>query len=110
MDELPKISAGKHFSSSILFSNRCELIVFLFASELFLQSFLRHGVMGAVVDDRPVLFFDIDNCLYPQSKMVHDLMQRLINVCISPSSHSPYESHKSRRSSSSTCLLRPKMH
>ncbi|KAL9615416.1 MAG: hypothetical protein Q9167_000094 [Letrouitia subvulpina] len=28
---------------------------------------------------RPVLFFDIDNCLYPRSKKVHDLMQILIN-------------------------------
>ncbi|MCJ1282235.1 hypothetical protein MMC26_001558 [Xylographa opegraphella] len=28
---------------------------------------------------RPVLFFDIDNCLYPRSKMVHDMMQELID-------------------------------
>jgi hypothetical protein len=41
--------------------------------------------MGAVVDDRPIFFFDIDNCLYPRSRRVHDLMQRLINVCISHS-------------------------
>ena len=37
---------------------------------------------AAAVDDRPVFFFDIDNCLYPRSRMVHDHMQRLINVCI----------------------------
>jgi len=36
--------------------------------------------MGAVVDDRPIFFFDIDNCLYPRSRRVHDLMQRLINA------------------------------
>ncbi|KAL8952593.1 MAG: hypothetical protein Q9222_001508 [Ikaeria aurantiellina] len=29
--------------------------------------------------NRPVLFFDIDNCLYPRSKKVHDLMSVLIN-------------------------------
>ncbi|KAI4210062.1 MAG: hypothetical protein LQ351_007052 [Letrouitia transgressa] len=31
------------------------------------------------MDVRPVLFFDIDNCLYPRSKKVHDLMHVLIN-------------------------------
>ncbi|MCJ1483888.1 hypothetical protein MMC06_004056 [Schaereria dolodes] len=30
-------------------------------------------------NSRPVLFFDIDNCLYPRSKKVHDLMNVLIN-------------------------------
>ncbi|KAL8978536.1 MAG: hypothetical protein Q9205_005898 [Flavoplaca limonia] len=30
-------------------------------------------------DDRRVFFFDIDNCLYPRSKKVHDLMIDLIN-------------------------------
>jgi FMN phosphatase YigB (HAD superfamily) len=39
--------------------------------------------MGLAVDDRPVFFFDIDNCLYPRSKKVHDHMQRLIDVSIS---------------------------
>ncbi|KAI1205689.1 pyrimidine 5-nucleotidase [Annulohypoxylon truncatum] len=29
---------------------------------------------------RPVLFFDIDNCLYPRSTKVHDLMADLIDV------------------------------
>ncbi|KAK6819770.1 hypothetical protein PG990_010258 [Apiospora arundinis] len=30
-------------------------------------------------DTRPVLFFDIDNCLYPKSAKVHDLMADLID-------------------------------
>lgn len=30
-------------------------------------------------DSRPIFFFDIDNCLYPRSKRVHDLMQKLID-------------------------------
>jgi hypothetical protein len=47
--------------------------------------------MGAAVDDRPVFFFDIDNCLYPRSRMVHDHMQRLINVCL----FYPFISHTS---------------
>ncbi|PVH82679.1 pyrimidine 5-nucleotidase [Cadophora sp. DSE1049] len=29
--------------------------------------------------NRPVFFFDIDNCLYPKSKKVHDHMSRLID-------------------------------
>ncbi|KAI0971385.1 Haloacid dehalogenase-like hydrolase-domain-containing protein [Xylaria arbuscula] len=28
---------------------------------------------------RPVLFFDIDNCLYPKSSKVHDMMAKLID-------------------------------
>ncbi|PHH59345.1 hypothetical protein CDD81_3373 [Ophiocordyceps australis] len=35
------------------------------------------NVPGA--DDRPVLFFDIDNCLYSRSARVHDLMVDLID-------------------------------
>lgn len=38
--------------------------------------------MGSVTtssDGRAVFFFDIDNCLYPKSKKVHDHMARLIN-------------------------------
>ena len=37
--------------------------------------------MGSLIpaDDRPVFFFDIDNCLYPKSRKVHDHMGRLIN-------------------------------
>ncbi|KAJ5052380.1 uncharacterized protein L3040_002131 [Drepanopeziza brunnea f. sp. 'multigermtubi'] len=31
-------------------------------------------------NNRPVFFFDIDNCLYPKSKKVHDLMSRLIDA------------------------------
>lgn len=31
-------------------------------------------------DRRPVFFFDIDNCLYPRSKRVQDLMQELIDA------------------------------
>lgn len=30
-------------------------------------------------DNRPVLFFDIDNCLYPRSLRIHDLMAELID-------------------------------
>ncbi|EHL02997.1 hypothetical protein M7I_0968 [Glarea lozoyensis 74030] len=30
-------------------------------------------------DSRPVFFFDIDNCLYPKSRKVHDHMTRLID-------------------------------
>ena len=36
--------------------------------------------MGSILDDRPVFFFDVDNCLYPRSKKVHDHMQKLIDV------------------------------
>ncbi|KAG9245740.1 HAD-like domain-containing protein [Calycina marina] len=32
-----------------------------------------------VEDNRPVFFFDIDNCLYPKSKKVHTQMGRLID-------------------------------
>ena len=42
--------------------------------------------MVAVVDpleSRPVFFFDIDNCLYPRSRQVHEHMQVLIDVCVS---------------------------
>ncbi|KAI0815758.1 Haloacid dehalogenase-like hydrolase-domain-containing protein [Xylaria sp. FL0064] len=42
--------------------------------------------MGSQVTDhnanpssRPVLFFDIDNCLYPKSSKVHDMMAKLID-------------------------------
>ncbi|MCJ1437860.1 hypothetical protein MMC27_007247 [Xylographa pallens] len=31
------------------------------------------------ISTRPVLFFDIDNCLYPRSKRVQDMMQDLID-------------------------------
>jgi pyrimidine and pyridine-specific 5'-nucleotidase len=31
------------------------------------------------VDARPIFFFDIDNCLYPRSTRVQDLMQELID-------------------------------
>jgi pyrimidine and pyridine-specific 5'-nucleotidase len=30
-------------------------------------------------DPRPVFFFDIDNCLYPRNRKVHDIMQELID-------------------------------
>ncbi len=30
-------------------------------------------------DDRVIFFFDIDNCLYPRNKKVHDIMQELID-------------------------------
>ncbi|KAH8794927.1 HAD-like domain-containing protein [Hyaloscypha finlandica] len=32
-----------------------------------------------MADNRPVFFFDIDNCLYPKSKRVHDHMSELID-------------------------------
>lgn len=32
-----------------------------------------------MADTRPVFFFDVDNCLYPKSKRVHDLMGDLID-------------------------------
>ncbi|KAL8994463.1 MAG: hypothetical protein Q9169_005572 [Polycauliona sp. 2 TL-2023] len=35
--------------------------------------------MNATMSNRPVLFFDIDNCLYPKSNNVQDLMVELIN-------------------------------
>ena len=38
-------------------------------------------------DQRPVLFFDIDNCLYPSSARVHDLMCDLIGTSSQPSVH-----------------------
>jgi len=31
------------------------------------------------LDQRPVFYFDIDNCLYPRSRRVHDHMQKLID-------------------------------
>ncbi|KAI1646062.1 pyrimidine 5-nucleotidase [Daldinia loculata] len=34
---------------------------------------------NGATDSRPVLFFDIDNCLYPRSAKVHDLMADLID-------------------------------
>ncbi|KAF3067434.1 hypothetical protein GL218_08674 [Daldinia childiae] len=34
---------------------------------------------NGAIDSRPVLFFDIDNCLYPRSAKVHDLMADLID-------------------------------
>jgi len=35
--------------------------------------------MAGTTPAKPVFFFDIDNCLYPRSKKVHDLMQDLID-------------------------------
>ncbi|KAJ5505591.1 HAD-superfamily hydrolase subfamily IA variant 3 [Penicillium expansum] len=37
----------------------------------------------AVIDKRPVFFFDIDNCLYPRSSNIHDEMFKLITQFIS---------------------------
>ncbi|KAI1412176.1 pyrimidine 5-nucleotidase [Hypoxylon sp. FL1857] len=34
---------------------------------------------NGAITSRPVLFFDIDNCLYPRSAKVHDLMADLID-------------------------------
>merc|ERR1711964_226788 len=34
---------------------------------------------ASMAANRPVFFFDIDNCLYPKSKKVHDHMSRLID-------------------------------
>ena len=36
--------------------------------------------MSPPKDTRPVFFFDIDNCLYPRSARVQDLMQELIDA------------------------------
>lgn len=38
-----------------------------------------NGTADRAKDTRPVFFFDIDNCLYPKSKRVHDLMSDLID-------------------------------
>lgn len=35
--------------------------------------------MTEQLDQRPVFFFDIDNCLYPRNRKVHDIMQKLID-------------------------------
>jgi pyrimidine and pyridine-specific 5'-nucleotidase len=32
-------------------------------------------------DEKPVFFFDIDNCLYPKSTRVAHMMSDLIGVC-----------------------------
>ncbi|KAI1369658.1 pyrimidine 5-nucleotidase [Xylaria arbuscula] len=37
------------------------------------------GSQATEGDARPVLFFDIDNCLYPRSSKVHDMMAKLID-------------------------------
>jgi len=37
------------------------------------------AVPGGIDPHKPVLFFDIDNCLYPRSARVHDLMVDLID-------------------------------
>lgn len=56
--------------------------------------------MGSIVpdDDRPVFFFDIDNCLYEKSRKVHDHMGRLINdyfvTHLSISEEEAYELHQ----------------
>ncbi|KAI1344607.1 pyrimidine 5'-nucleotidase [Xylariaceae sp. FL0016] len=34
---------------------------------------------SGAISSRPVFFFDIDNCLYPRSTKVHDLMAKLID-------------------------------
>ncbi|OQN97906.1 hypothetical protein B0A48_16217 [Cryoendolithus antarcticus] len=38
-----------------------------------------HSADGAPTDQRSVFFFDIDNCLYPKSYKIHDLMGVLID-------------------------------
>ncbi|KAI0396375.1 pyrimidine 5-nucleotidase [Xylariaceae sp. FL0594] len=37
------------------------------------------GSQHTEAESRPVLFFDIDNCLYPRSSKVHDMMAKLID-------------------------------
>ncbi|KAI2635223.1 Haloacid dehalogenase-like hydrolase-domain-containing protein [Xylaria nigripes] len=46
---------------------------------------------GQTAASRPVLFFDIDNCLYPQSSKVHDMMAKLIDGYFSKHLGLPYE-------------------
>ncbi|KAF5019217.1 hypothetical protein F66182_8791 [Fusarium sp. NRRL 66182] len=50
--------------------------------------------MGSTQDvnaGRPVLFFDIDNCLYPRSAKVHDLMAKLIDEYFSKHLELPWD-------------------
>ena len=44
------------------------------------------GKMGA--PERPVFFFDIDNCLYSRNRKVHDTMHVLISVFLSNEDYS----------------------
>jgi len=67
-------------SSSIPYSFRS--IVRRSGSIVFLNQSNRRFVSkntASMAANRPVFFFDIDNCLYPKSKKVHDHMSRLID-------------------------------
>ncbi|RBR16797.1 hypothetical protein FVER53590_06142 [Fusarium verticillioides] len=50
--------------------------------------------MGSTQDmnpGKPVLFFDIDNCLYPRSTKVHDIMAKLIDEYFSKHLEIPWD-------------------
>ncbi|KAK5998458.1 hypothetical protein PT974_00837 [Cladobotryum mycophilum] len=48
-------------------------------------------VTNGTKTDKPVLFFDIDNCLYPKSARVHDLMADLIDKYFSEHLSLPWD-------------------
>ncbi|KAK0671099.1 Haloacid dehalogenase-like hydrolase-domain-containing protein [Cercophora samala] len=49
------------------------------------------AVNGTSPSPKPVFFFDIDNCLYPKSARVHDLMADLIDKYFATHLSLPYE-------------------
>ncbi|CAM1511394.1 Fc.00g089070.m01.CDS01 [Cosmosporella sp. VM-42] len=49
------------------------------------------GSTNGTTTGKPVLFFDIDNCLYPKSAKVHDLMAGLIDEYFSKHLEIPFE-------------------
>ncbi|KAI5463292.1 Haloacid dehalogenase-like hydrolase-domain-containing protein [Mariannaea sp. PMI_226] len=49
------------------------------------------GSTNGMTAGKPVLFFDIDNCLYPRSAKVHDLMAKLIDEYFTKHLDIPYE-------------------
>ncbi|KAI8689862.1 hypothetical protein NCS56_00250100 [Fusarium sp. Ph1] len=49
------------------------------------------GSTNGVSTGKPVLFFDIDNCLYPRSAKVHDLMAKLIDEYFSKHLELPWD-------------------
>ncbi|KAM5348059.1 hypothetical protein ACJ41O_007883 [Fusarium nematophilum] len=49
------------------------------------------GSTNGISAGKPVLFFDIDNCLYPRSAKVHDLMAKLIDEYFSKHLELPWD-------------------
>ncbi|KAH7017529.1 Haloacid dehalogenase-like hydrolase-domain-containing protein [Ilyonectria destructans] len=49
------------------------------------------GSTNGLTAGKPVLFFDIDNCLYPRSTKVHDLMAQLIDEYFTKHLEIPFE-------------------